>query len=79
MEWQEQMILHWVQKDARTGDDNLKQAHHENPLLKRPTAQTMLIGWVSYFGTWRIISATGSSSLKNFLGSVLKEPAKWAV
>ena len=39
----------------------------------------MLIGWVSYFGIWKIISAIGSSSLKNFLGSVLKEPVKWAV
>ena len=32
-----------------------------------------MIGWVSYFGIWKIISATGSS-LKDLLDSVLKEP-----
>ena len=35
---------------STNGEMIARSPHHENPLLKRPMGETMLIGWVLYFG-----------------------------
>ena len=44
-----------------------KQSHYENPPLKTPTGETMLIEWVSYLGISKIFFAAGSSPLEYIL------------